>query len=806
MKIKNISCTQFAGINNRDVAFSDGLNVVYGKNESGKSTLVNLISCTLFQNAKLKLSESKDKNFKELFFPSQVKGSKIAGDFADGKITLEGEDGTYTIYKEWGDDPRCTLEAPTGIIRDANKIKDILDQLLQYGEGVYSDMLFSSQRNTDASLQTILDASKKTDASKKSDTSKKVDVKKAIIDAVSKAFVESNGASIDVIEQRIDESINNLEKYWDTDRNAPVPKKSGKGDRENGIGEILKKYLALSKAKEQRNKIEALESELDKAIREFNEAEEDVRSAEEAYNTFSKYSGKLAARKAKEQLIKQAEGNIDKLRKDLANWEECEKNLKIARPLQTEKKNREIEDKYRKAKELHDEITVKEKSISGKNCPEDDEIARAEKAEREIQRLENKLRGMNITAAIQMLNGNNIEIVSVRTGKPLDLTDGVADINEAVIVRIPDVMEMQLSPADVDVESVNGEIIKQEKVLKDICAKYDVDSVEVLKNLREEITTAKNDIELSENKLNIILNGTSYEDLKKSADKIVDEPRAKDEIDKEISSLCKNGDIEKYITVEETRFNTFKKEYTSADVLNDRIFSEDKELKNMKSSLDELNDIPKKYLKISDPDGYLETLKSELDKIREIKDGKSKAKERCDAILHEKTDSLQNDPAEELEKAEREFNEAKDLLNHWLHIKEVFIELKESIKNNPMKDIADSFAHYLSVISDGRVSTELPDAEKLNIEIFSSDKLLDYGKLSEGTKETVSLAFRLAVLDHLFPGGGVIVFDDPFTDMDDDRTKQSCALIKECAARHQVIFLTCKEECAEMLGSNVIRI
>ena len=28
---------------------------------------------------------------------------------------------------------------------------------------------------------------------------------------------------------------------------------------------------------------------------------------------------------------------------------------------------------------------------------------------------------------------------------------------------------------------------------------------------------------------------------------------------------------------------------------------------------------------------------------------------------------------------------------------------------------------------------------------------MSFGKLSEGTKETVSLAFRLAVLDHLFP-------------------------------------------------------
>jgi len=84
MKIKNVSCDQFAGIRNQDVSFEDGINIIYGKNESGKSTLVNLISRTLFHNAKGR----SDKTFFEEYLPCSRKNSNIELKDIDGKIIL----------------------------------------------------------------------------------------------------------------------------------------------------------------------------------------------------------------------------------------------------------------------------------------------------------------------------------------------------------------------------------------------------------------------------------------------------------------------------------------------------------------------------------------------------------------------------------------------------------------------------------------------------------------------------------------------------------------------------------------------
>ena len=168
---------------------------------------------------------------------------------------------------------------------------------------------------------------------------------------------------------------------------------------------------------------------------------------------------------------------------------------------------------------------------------------------------------------------------------------------------------------------------------------------------------------------------------------------------------------------------------------------------------------------------------------------------------------MTEDPNEAVYNAEHRFAEQKELLTHWKHIDSVFAEHRAALSSSPMSDIAERFAQNLELISGGRDAAELPNGNKLDFNVYSADRLVDYGKLSEGTKDTVSLAFRLAVLDHLFPdGGGVIVLDDPCTDMDEERAARSCELIQKYAGRHQVIFLTCREEYAGALGGNVIRL
>ena len=123
-----------------------------------------------------------------------------------------------------------------------------------------------------------------------------------------------------------------------------------------------------------------------------------------------------------------------------------------------------------------------------------------------------------------------------------------------------------------------------------------------------------------------------------------------------------------------------------------------------------------------------------------------------------------------------------------------------------MGDIEERFREYLGVITDGDLRLNSMN-EKMAVQLESGPFAMTYDILSDGTKDTISLAFRLAMLEHLYPeGDGLAVFDDPFTDMDEKRVAQSCKLVQKFAEKNQVIFVTCDPKYQDFLSGNVIAV
>ena len=461
-----------------------------------------------------------------------------------------------------------------------------------------------------------------------------------------------------------------------------------------------------------------------------------------------------------------------------------------------------IREQLTKAKRYSEDIAEYER-LKGT----DDEISRVKSAQRTVTSLENKLCGMNLSAAVKMLGGNSLEVTSVRTGEKLDITGERFALTEAVNIRIPGVMEMQLSPADVDIDEVSAKIAAQQEMIHEIFERYSVSDIAGLEQLAKKIAAARTAAESAEMRLAALLGKTDYAGLESAAGDISGEPRPLEEIEAKIRTVCGTSDAARFITARETTVSAYAAEYGSISGLKAKAFDLSTELDKAKEAAESVSDIPEEYLGIADPESHLAALQGGAQATKTLREEALTARTAAVSRLQSLTEDNSGDPAAAAEEAERAFEEQKSLLAHWQHIYEVFTARKEQLHSEPMKDISDSFAQYLSVITGGKVSSEFPDSERLNVNIYSDNRLMDHARLSEGTKETVSLAFRLAVLDHLFPeGGGVIVLDDPFTEMDAERAAQSCELLKACATRHQVIFLTCHEKYIGMLNSEPIRV
>ena len=790
MKLKHISCTQFAGIHDKDVSLEDGINVICGKNESGKSTMVNLLSRTLFQKAKL--DGRSDKEFIRLYFPSPKKGGVVYDNFADGSVTFETEQGTYTLKKEWGSDSRVTLRTPDGILRDGKKIDELMHTVLSYGEGVYSDMLLTSQHNTDRVLENLLDAAADSDA------------KKEITAAASKAFAESDGVSMDDVEAAIEAKISAITgKHWDEEAGAP----KRKADRwKKDLGDILTDYYAMEDAQEVLNRIRDLQADADAAAIRYKDAEKRAADAENEAAEFRLCADCLRQEKERREKRERLMENQKRYKSALERWPRLESAVQDARNLDGEKTSRETADQYSKAQQAAQELARVDQSLLNRECPGENEIKAVVAAEKEITRLENKLCGMNLTALIRMMDGHNVEIRKVRSGEKLDLSSEHVALTEAVKITVPGVMEMELAPANVDAESVESEICKVRDIMNTVLTKYQVETLDELKTLRDRIGQTQMKAKWCSEKLSDVLQGAEMDDLAARAAAVPENTRSVAEIQLAVSALCGNENLVSFRAAREKELEIFRKEYGTEDELKSRLAAVVSDLEKLAEESSSLDNIPQKYQTVSDPERCQKDLDTRAKLARETKETVLQEKSNAEGKLESYQETIQGDPEDQLAQAGRKFRESEEELRHWRHIQKVFLSRKAEVHNNPMEDIARSFAHYLSMISDGHVASEIPEGEKLQMTIYSNDYQLDYQKLSEGTKETVSLAFRLAVLDHLFPeGGGLAIFDDPFTDMDAERTRQSCELLKECALRHQIIVLTCREEYISLLGGNTIR-
>lgn len=143
MKIDNIQINGFGKIKNKNINLKNGINLIYGNNESGKSTLVNFIKAMFYGVNKNKSGQAF----------SELERFKPWGDLDfSGKIEYEIEEKKYTAVREFNKN-NCKVYDENGIEitnnfnKDKSRGTEIGLEQLNIDEETFVNTIFVSQDN-----------------------------------------------------------------------------------------------------------------------------------------------------------------------------------------------------------------------------------------------------------------------------------------------------------------------------------------------------------------------------------------------------------------------------------------------------------------------------------------------------------------------------------------------------------------------------------------------------------------------------------------------------------------------------------
>ena len=792
MNIKTIKTRQFAGIKNKEVELEPGLNILVGNNETGKSTLIELIYQMLYRNSKL--SKREDKDFFEKYIPSNEKG-----DVVDGTLVFTTSEGEYTLNKKWGVVSECELVDSDGnITANEEKIREVVAAELIYKQGLYDDVVFVSQNNKLNVVEHILNK-----------LDKKAAVKQDLVSIIAaEGMTSTEGISPEDIEKIIQSKLDALSGHWDFVMDGPEKRRGIENPWAKDLGIILKSYYQLAELEEKLRKGEMVEKAIEADNIKIHEAKKKFEEHSAEKYEYEKYAEILATYKSGMKLRQEYKIKQEEINRDLISYPELIKSYEKAVEIDVLLKAEKIINSYRSIEGMKNKLSEARALVDGKMKVDADDERRLTEAETAIIGLNARLSNLDLAASIKKLGTADIIVKSVATGKNIDISTGNFDINETVEITIPGIMNLIITARGVDVEEIKKQLAEATAGYNAILNKYKVLNIKELRAKKEEYAELLKRFEFVNEEYNRLTTGVELSKLELEYNEVKGKEEQFTGLNEKIEELCKSEPITSFIAKQEQKIEIIRDKYGKDDTVNAMkscLSKVEIEIGKLESIEDDAANIPEKYLKLTDLDEYKSFLNSNIDNANyNIKEAEAALREDERKLGDVALDDLRIYIAD----AALELQRHKDEYERWKHILEVLENTREIMAGeSTMPDVKERFARYLSVITEGRIVLQSMD-DNMDINIYSGNNPIKYAILSEGTKDTIALAFRLAILEHLFPeGGGLVVFDDPFTEMDESRTRQACKLVQKFAdTGNQVIFVTCDNKYRQLLSGKLIEI
>lgn len=804
MYIKSYSCKRFAGVKDKNIAFEKGLNVILGPNESGKSTIIDGIHSTLFKNIRLKKNNNSDINFTHRFMP------KPNGDSIDGNILISINGEEYNLNKEWGNDPKIEFLSPDSrLIKNEDNINEELKELLLFGEGTYTNIVFAKQRDLKAAIGNLIENR---------------EVTNEINSLLRNTLMELDGISLDHLEQQIESELLELLKRWDLEKNYPENNRGINNPYKTGLGKILESFYIKEDLKLQMDNANKSESKFEEICSLIKDNESRIVELKSRKEELEKIEGDVSSRSLVESQLKFIEKELEELANVNKEWprsnllleqyeDQIQSIVKNKEKLLKEKNNyklfqekKELKERLEKIEAIKIKIAEIQQDIDKIPNVSKEDIDNISLLEKKILKVETAMSaGVMIGKLTKLdLDGQVYITKDLDEKKPLQV-DSEFTANGFIKIQYEDKFQLEIKTGELDFEELKNSYDNYKEEHSRILEGLSITTLEEGKLNREKLNKLSLDSKALNKEIAIYLGEFTLEELVekiKEVEKVADS-RDIIEIEKDLK-LVESEEIKLGIDKQtlQNNINKWIEKYINEDNLLDILLEVRVKLNEKKKILENLVPLPEEFIDGEDFKNTLMDIKHSYEKSTEkqmeLKTDYYEAQNHLLDISYEELEVL-------YEQALLEFNKNIHRANSLLKIKSVFLETKEDLASDPMESLVKEFSRVLSFITNGDYNLGQVN-ENFEIKLESQSRgFIDIDILSAGTYDAVTLALRFSILKHIYgERSGYVCLDDCLVDLDPMRKQQSINLIQDFAKDNQVIFTTCDPLTAELLGGNII--
>lgn len=806
MIITRLKLAPFGFFSNRELEFKNGLNVILGPNEAGKSTAFHAIQKALFTSTKLTKPEFR--RDMERFCP-------MGGDTMHVELAFSRELKTYSISRSWGSTKASKFTYPDGsILTDEEKVLQALNEILPANPGTFKSLLMTYQ----SGLAKTLDELKGPHA----------ETVRSLGDILRKAVLETDGVSIEQFKQKVETLYEGFFKRWDKEKRYPEGGRGLEKPWENEVGKILAAFYKKEALRVKMEKTRLIEDEFDRVNNNISNVSRAVSGKNKYWQDNSRFVQDEQSRRAWSKELTEGQARAETITKINSDWpvresrikdlnEKIPVNQKEIERLELEKNEAERKDKNRALNERFARAIQKKNNLDEAETRgalvkklDQTELEKIVTVSAEAKRLKTAIKAGRLSLTVTALKDIDLSAKKdTDPNFPLTLKKGnIQKVDAGGLIRLEHAdWKIEISSGEGDIKGLLEDYDKAEKQLKAMLEQYGAKSVEEITGINKAYEKYVGELEKYRSILVAELGDLTFEELKAQIAALGPETinRPLGEV---ITALEQTKAEAKMIEKDRQGHLLVLGEYEAGygDKTN-LLFKLAALIAQMKQLQDNIATLAPLPPAVKDIEAYIQEydknlteLHEEQSKLNALMIEKAGMEGRLPEVSAEELERQQAEAQEEFELAEKKGEAIAKIMS----LTETLLGEMDSGSNLALKkDIEE----YVSVLTDNRYARVEMDKTLPQGFVRQDGKTLSYDLLSAGTKDLFSLSLRLAMANHfLKEANGFIIMDDPLVDLDPERQRRAAALLKAYAAQKQVIIFTCHPSHAELLGGNRIDI